>query len=57
MGGNLKQEALASSPSHDYPKSASALHLHGSDSGACVRTVCTIPRPRVPPSLPLVTHN
>lgn len=36
-------------PLPDYPKSASALHLHGSDSGACVRTVCTIPRPRAPP--------
>lgn len=39
MGGNWKQEALASSPSQAYPKPASALHLHGSDSGICVRTV------------------
>lgn len=56
MGGNLKQKALASSPSQDYPKPASDLHLHGSDSGACVRAVCTTPRPRMLPSLPLVTH-
>lgn len=57
MGGNPKQEARASSPSQAYPGPASPLHLHGSHSGACVRTICTNPRPRVPPSLPFVTHS
>lgn len=56
VGGSLKQEALASYPSQSSSKPASALHRHAQILER-VRTVCTIPRPRIPPSLPFMTHN